>query len=139
FPLRSLELIINGAVVPKSVATNKAGELVLDEGVKLDRGGWLAVRCTSANNPSSGGVALGAHSNPIYVEMPGHPLDARADREGFPSPTPDRHFRSAPIRRLQAGPRSAQTFQERQGSRADDERVPVAGILRPTSWPGVDS
>jgi hypothetical protein len=26
---------------------------------------------------------LGAHSNPIYIEMPGHPLDARADAEYF--------------------------------------------------------
>ena len=56
---------------------------MMDEKVKIDRAGWLAVRCTSANNSSSGGVALGAHSNPIYVEMPGHPLDARADAEYF--------------------------------------------------------
>ena len=32
---------------------------------------------------ASGGVSLGAHSNPIYVEVPGHPLDARADAEYF--------------------------------------------------------
>ena len=43
----------------------------------------LSVRCRSANNLSPGGQALGAHSNPIYVEMPGHPIDARADAEYF--------------------------------------------------------
>src|SRR6266540_2288503 len=73
----------NGAILPTSAATNNAGEWVLEQEVKLDRGGWLAVRCTSGNNSSSGGVALGAHSNPIYVEMPGHPFDARADAEYF--------------------------------------------------------
>ncbi len=83
FPIKNLELIVNGAILPTSAATNNAGEWVLEQEVKLDRGGWLAVRCTSGNNSSSGGVALGAHSNPIYVEMPGHPFDARADAEYF--------------------------------------------------------
>jgi len=83
FPVQNLELIVNGAIIPTSPATNNAGELLLDAEVKLDSSGWLAVRCTSANNSSSGGVALGAHSNPIYVEMPGHPLDARSDAEYF--------------------------------------------------------
>ena len=31
----------------------------------------------------TGGSSLAAHGNPIYVEMPGHPLDARADAEYF--------------------------------------------------------
>jgi hypothetical protein len=83
FPMKSLELIVNGVVIPASAATNKAGELALDQDVKLDRAGWLAVRCTSANNSSSGGVALGAHSNPIYIEMPDCRFDARADAEYF--------------------------------------------------------
>ena len=83
FPMKNLALIVNGVDTPTSAATNKAGELVVEQDVKLDRAGWLAVRCTSANNSSSGGVAFGAHSNPIYVEMPSHPFDARADAEYF--------------------------------------------------------
>jgi Tol biopolymer transport system component len=83
FPLKNLELIVNGVVHPTGAATNKAGELLLQQEVKLDRAGWLAVRCTSANNSSSGSVSFGAHSNPVYVEMPSHPLDARADAEYF--------------------------------------------------------
>jgi hypothetical protein len=83
FPLKSLELIVNGAVRLTSTATNKAGELVLDEDVKLDHAGWLAVRCTTGNASAWGGPMLGAHGNPIFVEMPGHPLDARADAEYF--------------------------------------------------------
>jgi hypothetical protein len=68
-------------VTPASVATNETGGLVLDEEITLNRAGWLAVRCASANN--SYGVTIGAHSNPIYVEMPGHSFDARADAEYF--------------------------------------------------------
>jgi hypothetical protein len=83
FPMKSLELIVNGIVMPTRATINQAGERVLDEELKLNSAGWLAVRCASANNASSGGVAFGAHSNPIYVEMPGHPLDARPDADYF--------------------------------------------------------
>jgi len=83
FPMKSLELIYNGVVISTNTVATSERELVLDEEVKLDRAGWLAVRCTSANNSISGGATLAAHSNPIYVEMPGHPLDARADTEFF--------------------------------------------------------
>jgi hypothetical protein len=78
FPMMSLELIFNGAVFPTAIATNNAGELVLDQEVKIDRPGWIAVRCASAN--TSFPVA---HGNPIYIDLPGHPLDARADAEYF--------------------------------------------------------
>lgn len=83
FPIKSLELIVNGAVVPTSAATNKAGELMLDHELNLDRAGWLAVRCLSASASAWPGPMLGAHSNPIYIEMPGQPFDARADAEYF--------------------------------------------------------
>ncbi len=83
FPIQNLELIVNGAIIPTNPATNSIGEVLLDEEVKLDHSGWLAVRCTSANNSASGGVAFGAHSNPIYVEINGHPFDARADAQYF--------------------------------------------------------
>ena len=83
FPMKSLELIVNGAVISTSATTNKAGELVLNQDVNLDRAGWLAVRCTSASGSGWAGPMFGAHSNPIYVEMPSRPLDARADAEYF--------------------------------------------------------
>jgi TolB protein len=83
FPIKGLELIVNGAVIPTSVSTNKANELLLDQEVKLDRAGWLAVRCASGNASAWAGPMFGAHSNPIYIEMPSHPFDARADAEYF--------------------------------------------------------
>jgi TolB protein len=83
FPIKSLELIVSGVAIPANSATNNAGELILDQEVKLDRAGWLAVQCTSANRSAWAGPMFGAHSNPIYVEMPSQPLDARADAEYF--------------------------------------------------------
>jgi hypothetical protein len=83
FPMKNLELIYNGVPISTNTAANNERELVLEQEVKLERAGWLAVRCASANNSIPGGATLAAHGNPIYVEIPGHPLDARADAEYF--------------------------------------------------------
>jgi hypothetical protein len=83
FPLKNLELLVNGVVASTVTGTNKAGELVLDEEVRLDHAGWLAVRCASGAAPAWAGPMLGAHSNPVFVEMPGQPFDARADAGYF--------------------------------------------------------
>jgi hypothetical protein len=83
FPISNLELIVNGAVIPTRAATNKAGELVLQQDVNLERAGWLAVRCSSASASAWVGPMIGAHSNPVYIEMPGRPFDARADAGYF--------------------------------------------------------
>ena len=81
YPLANLEVVVNGQVV----LTNKLGgnlrEIVFDADVKVERTGWLAVRCTSTQ-PSYGG-SHAAHTSPIYVQIHGHPLEARADAEYF--------------------------------------------------------
>ena len=83
FPLQSLELLLNGKVVLTNTAAGSVKELVLEQEVKLDQAGWLAVRCTGGNRSVPGGLMLVAHGNPVYVEMPGHAFDARADAEYF--------------------------------------------------------
>jgi TolB protein len=83
FPMKSLELIVNGLLVLTNLPAKGERELVLDQEVNLDRTGWLAVRCASGNASFPGGSTLAAHSNPIYVALPGHQLDARADAEYF--------------------------------------------------------
>jgi len=83
FPMKSLELIFNGGVVWTNTTATGERELVLDQEVNLNRAGWLSVRCTSANTALPGGSTLAAHGNPIYVEMPGHPFESRADAEYF--------------------------------------------------------
>ena len=83
FPIKSLELIVNAAAIPAQVTTNKATELVLDQEIELDRAGWIAVRCTSATSSAWAGPMFGAHSNPIYVDIPGRLFDAREDAKYF--------------------------------------------------------
>ena len=81
--MKSLELIVNGAVVSTRTPTGNEKELTLDEEARVGSSGWLAVRCVSGNSSFPGGQFLSAHSNPIYVEMPLRPLDARADAAYF--------------------------------------------------------
>jgi len=83
FPIKSVELIMNGAVVSTITPRNGEREAAIEESVQVDSTGWLAVRCTSGNSSFPGGATLAAHSNPVFVELPGHPLDAQADAAYF--------------------------------------------------------
>jgi hypothetical protein len=83
FPMKSLEVVVNGLIVSTNAVANSEREWILDEEVKLDYAGWLTVRCASANTSFPVGSTLVAHGNPVYIEMPGHPLDARGDAEYF--------------------------------------------------------
>jgi TolB protein len=84
FPMRSLDLIMNGAILKTITPKASEHELALDEEVKIDTSGWLAVRCNSENlSFPEGGRTLAAHGNPIYVEIPGVPFDAKTDAQYF--------------------------------------------------------
>ena len=83
-PVKGLELIINGVVAKTITPRTNERELALDEEVKLDSSGWVAVRCTSENDSfPEGGRTLSAHGNPIFVEIPDHPFNAKSDAEYF--------------------------------------------------------
>jgi hypothetical protein len=81
-----LELIHDGAVVASASASADAGalghadsasgveDLALSERVAVTHGGWLAARVTSPHAIHSAFVtAMGAHSSPVYLEVPGRP------------------------------------------------------------------
>jgi hypothetical protein len=73
-----LELIHDGVVVASASADAGApdgvGELALTERVAVTHGGWLAARVTSPHAIRSAFVtAMGAHSSPVYLEVPGRP------------------------------------------------------------------
>jgi len=74
-PLDALEIVVSGRVVQTITPAAGAREAVFDGSVPVDRTGWLAVRCTAENRSRS------AHMNPIWVEVRGHPSDARSDAE----------------------------------------------------------
>jgi hypothetical protein len=74
-----LELIHDGAVV--AVATGGGVEgAILSERVSVSTSGWLAARVTSREQIHSGfATSMGAHSSPVYVEVPGRPVFAADD------------------------------------------------------------
>ena len=74
-----LELIHDGTVV--AVATGGGVErLTLSERVPVATGGWLAARVTSREHIHSGfSTSMGAHSSPVYVDVPGRPAFAADD------------------------------------------------------------
>ena len=82
-PLDKLELIYNGRVVANGQPSANKVEFTLDHELHLDRTGWVAAR---ASGPAVPDFAVGqqqAHVNPVYVEIPGSKLDAKADAEYF--------------------------------------------------------
>jgi hypothetical protein len=83
FSMKSLEVVVNGLVVSTNFVADSDRDWVLDREVKLEHAGWLAVRCASANLSFPVGSTLVAHGNPIYVQMPHHPLDSSTNGEYF--------------------------------------------------------
>jgi hypothetical protein len=74
-----LELIHDGVVV---AATSARGSerVTLSERVPVSKGGWLAARVTSREQIHSGfATSMGAHSSPVYLEVPGRPAFAPDD------------------------------------------------------------
>ena len=74
-----LELIHDGAVV--AVASGGGVDRVtLSERVAVSRSGWLAARVASREQIHSGfATSMGAHSSPVYVDVPGTPAFASDD------------------------------------------------------------
>ena len=75
-----LELIHDGVVVASTSAPGGTDRLDLGERVSVGRGGWLAARVTSDHViPSAFATAMGAHTSPVYLEVPGRPAFNAAD------------------------------------------------------------
>jgi hypothetical protein len=74
-----LELIHDGVIV---AATSGRGvdRVTLSERVQVSTSGWLAARVTSREQIHSGfATSMGAHSSPVYVDVPGRPAFAPDD------------------------------------------------------------
>lgn len=78
--IERLELIHDGTVVAVANAPGGADCLTLAERVAVSRSGWLAARVASrAQIHSAFATSMGAHSSPIYLEVPGRPTFAPDD------------------------------------------------------------
>jgi hypothetical protein len=69
-----LQLVHDGRVVASTDGRGGVDRLGLAERVEVTRGGWLAVRATSRQLIRSAfSTAMGAHSSPVYLDVPGRP------------------------------------------------------------------
>jgi hypothetical protein len=75
-----LELIHDGVVVAAGGSKTAADRLSLSERVSVGKSGWIAARVTSREQIHSGfSTGMGAHSSPVYLEVPGRPAFAAED------------------------------------------------------------
>ncbi|MEA2577773.1 MAG: hypothetical protein QOD78_1361 [Chloroflexota bacterium] len=74
-----IELIHDGVVVAAS--SGHGGETArLSERIQVTKSGWLAARVTSREQIHSGfSTSMGAHSSPVYLDVPGKPAFAAED------------------------------------------------------------
>jgi hypothetical protein len=82
-PLEKLELIYDGRVVASGQLSPDKLELTLDQELRLDRTGWVAVRVSGPPVPYFAVGPQQAHANPVYIELAGSKLDSKADAEYF--------------------------------------------------------
>jgi hypothetical protein len=87
-PLTKLELIYNGKMVGEGKLSDDRLTATLDQSLECDTSGWIA---TSASGPTPKYEAvsfenirgIAGHMNPIYIDVKGRPLAAKADAEFF--------------------------------------------------------
>jgi hypothetical protein len=74
-----LELIHDGVVVAATSVGGDASVRLADR-LTVSKSGWIAARVTSNEQIQSGfATAMGAHSSPVYLEVPGRPTFVAAD------------------------------------------------------------
>ena len=76
----ALELVHDGRVVAVTTKPAGADRLALTERIAVRRSGWLAARTTSGHQIHSAfATSMGAHTSPIYLDVPGRPAFEPAD------------------------------------------------------------
>jgi TolB protein len=83
FPLSKVELLSGGKVIAEAELSNDKLTATIDRVLNLDRSGWIALRATGPGHADHPVGSQYAHTNPIYVEVKGKPIDARAEAAFF--------------------------------------------------------
>jgi hypothetical protein len=81
FPLDRVEVLYNGKVVASARPARGAAEL--EQTVRLDRSGWLALRASGPPVDEVKGELVYAHTSPVYVEVAGRPAVSAEDAQYF--------------------------------------------------------
>jgi hypothetical protein len=83
YPLERMELVINGRLAAMAKAAAGGRTITLDQPLPIAESGWLGVRVSGPPHPDHPGPSLFAHTSPVYLDVPGKSLSARADAEYF--------------------------------------------------------
>jgi len=72
--------LIHDSVVVAAVSAHGAETARLSERIQVAKSGWLAARVTSREQIHSAfSTSMGAHSSPVYLEVPGKPAFSPED------------------------------------------------------------
>lgn len=84
-PIDKLELILDGAIAATGVVAADKLSAILDAEVAIERSGWIALRVSgpSASGWMGANWGMGAHTNPVWLEVKDRPQDTRAEAEYF--------------------------------------------------------
>jgi hypothetical protein len=83
FPMEKLEVIYNGKVVATGEVSDEGRRAEFTGKLRLEKGGWIAMRVSGPPAPYVIRRELSAHTNPIYVELAGDELEAKAEAAYF--------------------------------------------------------
>jgi hypothetical protein len=83
FPLNRVQIIHDGLFAGAGVAKGDGLSIEIEQLVTFERSGWVALRASGPQYPDGPGAALFGHTSPVYVEVPGRPIDARKDAAYF--------------------------------------------------------
>jgi hypothetical protein len=83
YPLDRLEVVVNGRVATTVAAQPGERTIAIDRVIPIAESGWIAMRLNGPSHPDHPSPSLFAHTGPIYLDVPGKPVSARADAEYF--------------------------------------------------------
>lgn len=83
FPLDRLELVRNGRVIAEAKSTGDRLSIAVEQAIPVDQSGWIALRVYGLPHRDQPGGPVFAHTSPIYLQVPGKPLDSREDAAYF--------------------------------------------------------
>lgn len=83
FPLKSVEIIVNGEVIKSVDLLKDAGKVELSESIPITRSGWIALRATGDGHRDHPLGSQYAHTSPIYIQVGEHAAGSAQDAAYF--------------------------------------------------------
>lgn len=83
YPLDRVEVLYNGKVALSGSPDRGKETTELDQSLRLDRSGWLALRVYGRAVPDVKGEYVYAHTSPVYVRVAGRPAGSAEDARYF--------------------------------------------------------